>query len=208
MKRVSPVARRAARALLLLAVLVNLCGCSFLKSRDWPKFWKKKPPTNIFIDEGLIPLYDSDSFPPPIDLGSSSSTGSPAQPPVSISEVDPVRSDDVVVVSELPVIYFPYNSFALSDGMRVRIQGAAQWINARAQGRQIIIEGHCDERGTAEYNMSLGHDRAATVRAALYELGVDPAMLSTVSYGEERPADPGNDETAFQKNRRVQFLAH
>jgi peptidoglycan-associated lipoprotein len=71
---------------------------------------------------------------------------------------------------------------------------------------KIVIEGHCDERGTAEYNIALGERRAKSVKRYLINLGVDSSQLSTISYGEERPADPGHNEAAWAKNRRAEFV--
>jgi peptidoglycan-associated lipoprotein len=70
----------------------------------------------------------------------------------------------------------------------------------------ILIEGHCDERGTAEYNLALGERRAAAVMTYLVSLGVSPSRLRSVSYGKEFPFDPGHDDNAWAKNRRAQFV--
>ncbi len=73
-------------------------------------------------------------------------------------------------------------------------------------GAKLLIEGHCDERGTAEYNMALGERRATAVKNYLVSLGVPKAALSTVSFGKEKPLDPGHDEEAWAKNRRAHFV--
>jgi peptidoglycan-associated lipoprotein len=70
----------------------------------------------------------------------------------------------------------------------------------------IVIEGHCDERGTAEYNMALGQKRAQETKTYLINLGVKESIIKTISYGEERPLDPGNSEEAWAKNRRAHFV--
>ena len=75
--------------------------------------------------------------------------------------------------------------------------------NPRAK---IIIEGHCDERGTNEYNLALGDRRAFSSKSFLVDLGISDSRLRTVSYGEERPLDPGSDEGAWAKNRRAHFV--
>jgi peptidoglycan-associated lipoprotein len=69
-----------------------------------------------------------------------------------------------------------------------------------------LIEGHCDERGTPEYNLALGERRAVAVRNYLVSLGIPKGVLSTVSFGEERPLDPGHSEEAWAKNRRAHFV--
>ncbi len=71
---------------------------------------------------------------------------------------------------------------------------------------QLQIEGHCDERGTKEYNLALGEKRSINIRSYLIDLGVNPDQIRTVSYGEERPLDPGNDEASWAKNRRAKFV--
>jgi peptidoglycan-associated lipoprotein len=69
----------------------------------------------------------------------------------------------------------------------------------------IVVEGHCDERGTIEYNLALGDRRATMAKKSLAERGVAPGRISTISYGEERPVDPGHNEAAWAKNRRAVF---
>ena len=71
---------------------------------------------------------------------------------------------------------------------------------------KVKVDGHCDERGTEEYNRSLGERRALTVRAQLVRLGVTPDRIRTLSYGEDMPSDPGHDEAAWGKNRRAEFI--
>jgi peptidoglycan-associated lipoprotein len=73
-------------------------------------------------------------------------------------------------------------------------------------GMKLQIEGHCDERGTGEYNLALGERRASSTKKYLISLGVEPNRISTISYGEERPFDPGHNEEAWTKNRRAHFV--
>jgi peptidoglycan-associated lipoprotein len=73
-------------------------------------------------------------------------------------------------------------------------------------GMRFQIEGHCDERGTGEYNLALGERRANSVKKYLVSLGIEPSRISTISYGEERPFDPGHNEEAWAKNRRAHFI--
>ena len=72
--------------------------------------------------------------------------------------------------------------------------------------KEVVIEGHCDERGTEEYNIALGERRANSAKKYLINLGVNPSQLSTISFGEEKPADPGHNEEAWAKNRRDEFV--
>ncbi|MEZ4814967.1 MAG: peptidoglycan-associated lipoprotein Pal [Bdellovibrionota bacterium] len=108
-------------------------------------------------------------------------------------------------IAALPTIYFEYDSFSLNSASREALGLAAQWLIANTAQR-IQIEGHCDERGTTEYNLALGERRASTVRDFLVSKGVSSSQVSTISYGEERPLAMGSDEAAWAKNRRVEFV--
>ena len=103
------------------------------------------------------------------------------------------------------VIYFEYDSSALSAEGEAIAQAHAQYLNS-APGVQVILEGHADERGTREYNLALGEDRARTVANVLQALGVSSGRIQSISYGEERPVAPGVDESAWYLNRRVEIL--
>jgi peptidoglycan-associated lipoprotein len=94
---------------------------------------------------------------------------------------------DKAILTELAASIMSDNALALSQHAKVKVQ----------------IEGHCDERGSNEYNLALGERRAQTVKNYLVNYGISNGRLSTISYGEERPVDPGHDERAWQKNRRV-----
>lgn len=106
--------------------------------------------------------------------------------------------------SGLQTVYFDYDSSALrSDALQVLTQNADKI--KQAPGIFVQIEGHCDERGTQDYNFALGEKRALSVRDHLIRLGVDGSRLITISYGEEDPVDPGHNEAAWAKNRRAEF---
>ena len=113
--------------------------------------------------------------------------------------------DDLNRNSLLKPVYFEYDSSELSPGgQRVLDENAA--VLKKYTSWAVTIEGHCDERGTAEYNLALGERRAVTARAYLVSLGLSADRLRTVSYGKEFPFDPGHDEAAFAKNRRAHFV--
>ncbi|MBI5248477.1 MAG: OmpA family protein [Desulfomonile tiedjei] len=112
------------------------------------------------------------------------------------------EGDLQVVQANLKPIYFEYDSFTLNP----EAQAAAQYnleIIRRAPQFNIVAEGHCDERGTSEYNLALGDRRARAVVEYMSTLGIPPSKCSTVSYGSELPVDPGHNEDAWAKNRRV-----
>ena len=101
-------------------------------------------------------------------------------------------------------IFFGYDSAQVTPEARADIEYNAKVLQDQSSLR-IVVEGHCDERGTAEYNMALGAQRARAVQQVLVSLGVPSNRLETISYGEEVPLDPGHDEMAWAKNRRVHF---
>src|SRR6266446_1020762 len=101
-------------------------------------------------------------------------------------------------------IYFGYDDATLSPEARKALNAAFQCLQ-RTPFRQLVIAGHTDERGTTEYNLALGERRADAARKYLVQLGADPSKLKTISYGKERPANPGHDEAAYAKNRRVEI---
>ena len=101
-------------------------------------------------------------------------------------------------------VYFSYNESAIPASEQGKVANAALFLMQNA-GVVLLVEGNCDERGTNEYNMSLGEFRAQSIRNALVGQGIDPARIQTVSYGEEKPAVPGSGESAWRLNRRGDF---
>jgi peptidoglycan-associated lipoprotein len=129
----------------------------------------------------------------------------PPEPGVESSDLSSKTLDEINRQSPLQPVFFEFDSAELSaDGQRALttngevLKQNASWV--------ISIEGHCDERGTAEYNLALGERRALAARAYLVSLGIAPDRLRTVSYGKEFPFDPGHSEEAWAKNRRAHFV--
>ena len=106
----------------------------------------------------------------------------------------------------LESVYFDFDSSAIRSDQRAVLQGNSSKIGQNAAWRMIVIEGHCDERGSEEYNLALGERRADAVRRYMVDLGVPSARMSTVSFGESRPAVQGHDESAWRYNRRADFV--
>jgi peptidoglycan-associated lipoprotein len=131
------------------------------------------------------------------------------------SDAGDVKSDDLDEAARLKEqalnqflnenVQFAYDSYALDGAAQEVLKTKAAWLQENVDAK-VLIEGHCDERGTVEYNLALGDRRAASCKNFLITLGVDGARLSTVSYGEERPVDMGATEAAWAKNRRSQFV--
>jgi peptidoglycan-associated lipoprotein len=108
---------------------------------------------------------------------------------------------------ELNTIYFDYDKYNLTPEAQTMLANNAKGLAMDDYaGVTVRIEGHCDERGSDEYNMSLGEKRAATARDYLVNYGIDPKRISIISYGESRPVDPGHNEAAWAKNRRDVFI--
>jgi peptidoglycan-associated lipoprotein len=102
-------------------------------------------------------------------------------------------------------IFFEFDSAVLLAEAQEILRKKAEWLINNPEAT-ATIEGHCDERGTNEYNLALGERRAESAKAFLVDLGVQGSRLSSISYGEERPVDPGHNEEAWAKNRRGHFI--
>jgi peptidoglycan-associated lipoprotein len=108
---------------------------------------------------------------------------------------------------ELTAIYFDYDRSEIRTDARSVLRDNASAINANAKWGMVTVEGHCDERGSEEYNLALGERRANAVKRYLTDLGVPSNRMRTVSFGEASPAVPGHDESAWRYNRRSDFKA-
>jgi peptidoglycan-associated lipoprotein len=111
---------------------------------------------------------------------------------------------DQIQAFESEPVYFDFNSPDLRSQDRPVLEKKATWLKTHPE-YSLKIEGHCDERGTEEYNLALGERRAKVVMSYLVSLGVSSGRISTISYGEERPSASGHDEKAWAKNRRAEF---
>jgi peptidoglycan-associated lipoprotein len=120
----------------------------------------------------------------------------PPPPPMAVTQPSPVMFEN---------IHFDYDKSFIRNDAKPALQAVAEYLK-KNPGEKLQIEGHCDERGTSEYNIALGQRRADSAMKYLVNLGVDGSRLSTISYGEENPADPGHDEAAWAKNRRAVFV--
>jgi peptidoglycan-associated lipoprotein len=107
--------------------------------------------------------------------------------------------------SAMEPVYFPFDSSVLGPEAMEALRRNATYLTENPR-LTVQVEGHCDERGSTEYNLGLGERRANAAKNYLVTLGIERGRISTVSYGEERPADPGHDEAAWAKNRRAEFV--
>ena len=102
-------------------------------------------------------------------------------------------------------VYFDFDSSVLKAVEKPKVAAVADYLKANSAAA-VKVEGNCDERGTEEYNRSLGERRALAVREELIRLGIDPTRVDTISYGKDKPAVPGHDEAAWKENRRDDFV--
>jgi peptidoglycan-associated lipoprotein len=129
----------------------------------------------------------------------------PAPPPIREETVSSSSLDDLNRNSPLKPVFFALDSSEIDSPARSALDADAVLLRQNTTW-MVTVEGHCDERGTAEYNLALGDRRAASAVAYLKSLGIAGERLKTVSYGKEFPFDPGHDETAWSKNRRAHFV--
>jgi peptidoglycan-associated lipoprotein len=109
--------------------------------------------------------------------------------------------------TKLQTIHFAFDSAKLTDTAKLKLrENSVALGDAKNQGKKVVIEGHCDERGTVEYNMALGQRRANSASEFLRSLGVPAERMSTISFGKEKPVDPGHNEAAWAKNRRAETV--
>ncbi|HEV8716562.1 MAG TPA: peptidoglycan-associated lipoprotein Pal [Candidatus Binatia bacterium] len=161
----------------ILLIAVFMSGC--------PK--KTPPPSEIGPDGGLGPAPGESNLPP------------------SEGDITRRRLENYGEGGPLQDIHFAYDSFELSSEARDTLRVNSDWLRSNSQAK-VEVEGHCDDRGTSEYNLALGAKRAKAARDYLVSLGVSPERLSTISYGEEVPLCHESTESCWAQNRRAHFL--
>lgn len=117
---------------------------------------------------------------------------------------DPLGSDSGTIAG-LSTVHFGYDSPSLTEETKNMLKQNAEWMKSHPNAK-LQIEGHCDSRGSNEYNLTLGERRANTVKSFMQGLGVDAARMSVISYGEEKPIAMGDTEADYAKNRRANFV--
>jgi len=197
---VNPFFRRWIGPVLVLAVVA--AGLSAACARNQPPVARPAPP------------------PYPGSGGVDAAGRRPPAPPERIAEQPPVAQepaveeapsldsktlDELNKESPLQPVFFDFDSSEVSAAGQAVLDANAEVLK-RYPGWVVTIEGHCDERGTAEYNLSLGERRAIAARNYLVTLGVPATRLRTVSYGEEFPFDPGHGDQSYARNRRAHFV--
>ncbi len=150
------------------------------------------PPGNQLPDNGGMPVANTGNNTP---IGGG--------PLADNWTLDQVNQDRAALAAY--TVHFKFDSAVVQDKEQANVASVAQALTADANAK-LLIEGHCDERGTEEYNRALGERRALALREALAKAGIDPMRIRTISYGKDKPVDPGHDEAAWAKNRRGEFV--
>ncbi|TDI30613.1 MAG: OmpA family protein [Acidobacteria bacterium] len=167
-------------SLVLLVSLAGVTGC------------KKKPPVEP-TQPAPPPAAEPAPEPPP-----------PPPAPEPEPAPEPARPSLATLNAQLRLIHFDFDKSAIrEDALPILDANAA--LMQKYPDLKVVIEGHCDERGTIEYNLALGDRRATVARSEMSARGVDSGRISTISYGEERATDPGHNESAWAMNRRASF---
>src|SRR5947208_284861 len=185
-RRIAPV---------VLALLVCAAACH----KGKPPVARPLPPPTTAASTTPAPPTPAPPTPVP------DTTPVPKEPPIT---EDPLTSSDLDAInknSPFQAIFYALDSYEV-DGTAQQALNANATLLKKYPTWVITIEGHCDERGTAEYNLALGEKRALSAKTYLVSLGIPADRLRTVSYGKEFPFDPGHDEGAWSKNRRAHFV--
>jgi peptidoglycan-associated lipoprotein len=194
-----------------LALTVGAVGCKKRPGTitDLPGGAKQQPPTADFNPipnpnpgpgTGITP-------PPTADTGITTIPSTPSTTPTGGGEAGPghpgwPENPDALKGA---TVYFGFDQATIRSGEHSKLSEVATYLKNNPTAA-VRVEGNCDERGTEEYNRSLGERRALAAREALVSMGIEPNRVDTVSYGEDKPAVPGHDEAAFAKNRRDDFI--
>jgi peptidoglycan-associated lipoprotein len=131
---------------------------------------------------------------PPIEAPVRPSPAAPGAPPTAVPAASPLKD-----------VFFDFDKANIRDDQKASLNDNVGWLKANARAK-VTIEGHCDERGTAEYNLGLGERRAKAVKDYLVAAGIAADRVTTISYGKERPFVLGHDESAWKWNRRSHFV--
>ena len=179
----------------VLAVSLAATGC------------RHKPVNVTPMTPGMTPPPPTEPMPPTLPSGPTISSGESVQagggPAAGAEEFEGMIEDRSALAAY--TVHFAYDSSVIRKSEQANLQSVAQAL-AADPNTKLLVEGNCDERGTEEYNRSLGERRALAAREALAKQGVDPMRIRTESFGKDKPVDPGHDEAAWAKNRRGEFV--
>jgi len=173
--------------------VVTILGLALMFSVSGCKLWPKKTTKTGAGAEGLPPV--GTSAPGGISGTDAASSAAMAERPEGGLQM---------VESQFTPVYFDFDSSQIKPSDRGNLDVVAERLK-KESGLGVIVEGNCDQRGSAEYNMALGERRALAARAYFINAGIEAERIQTKSYGKEQPADPGTSEAAWAKNRRDEF---
>ena len=188
----TPGSRALLTPVAMALVLVALAGCESTKLNDTAR--------NVPVET---------RSPTASGAGQSAAGSTAATPQSSVTTVNlgnqgSAAGAAAMTLPSQKVVYFDYDSFAIKDDFKPVIDGYGRVLSAQ-RAKKVVVEGHTDERGGREYNLALGQKRAEAVVRSLKLLGATDAQVEAVSFGEERPAAQGSDESAWAKNRRAEL---
>jgi peptidoglycan-associated lipoprotein len=181
-------------SVLLLSGLI-LTGCETMDSQDDQNL-------EIGPDQGMDEGAANDGA-----MDESTTYSAPEEPEISAEELAAMNAAETAMkeqaaLREVRTFYFDFDQSTVKVEARASLAAHAEFLSANP-ATKIVLEGHCDERGTKEYNIALGEGRANSIASFLVVNGVSKAQIEVVSYGEERPADSGHNDAAWSQNRRV-----
>lgn len=184
--------------MVVAVVMVAVVGASCAKKK--PPVVRPAPPPASTADTGMGSTPEPPAPPPPVRDEPVSVALAPPDPAIGSKNLDELNRE-----SPLAPVYFGLDSYELSAEARTQLQGSAQVLKTNATW-QVTVEGHCDERGTAEYNLSLGERRSNAVKGYLVSLGVPEGNITVISKGKETPFCSDSNEACWQQNRRAHFV--
>ncbi len=211
----APRRARAFAAALVAALAAALAGCASAPEGDGPVVIRTASNTIWATPEAMAAAAAAAAAPPPAarpaPAAGAARAGSPAPAPAPTvataqAAAEPVRSpsDAESLAALARVVYFDFDRAEVKDEFRSLVVGHARRLVLSPQ-RRMVVEGHTDERGSAEYNLALGQRRAESLLRALVLLGAGADQLEAVSFGKSRPAVEGHDEAAWSQNRRAEL---
>jgi peptidoglycan-associated lipoprotein len=185
---------------LALAVVVAGSGCKKGITKVTPLPGQQQP----IVGEANPNPANGGAIPGDQNAGGSG-PGANSGPIATSSDWDPANTVQDRAALAANTVHFKFDSATILSSEEANVSAVAAALTSDPNVK-LLIEGNCDERGTEEYNRALGERRALALREALAKAGIDPARIRTISYGKDKPADPGHDETAYAKNRRGDFV--
>ena len=179
---------------LALVATIGLTGC---KNFRWP--WQPKTAATGTTGKG-----PGDMTPPPIT--GANIPGAEGKDLAGANAQRPMVTEGQMQRGQFGIVYFEYDSDRVRPTELTKVEAVANMLKSTTN--KLRIEGHADERGTAEYNRALGEKRAKAVMAKLVLLGIDAGRIDTISFGKDKPAEPGHSQESWSKNRRCEFVVY